>query len=150
MSIQAVTALPHAIETALRAIYEEVERRGPQRRCQLQAGCCHFRLTGRQPQVTLAEALLAAKGVRASGRTRIQPRRDGACALLGKDGRCTIYPERPFGCRTHFCDAAGGPYPRKRVADLIQQLESIDEQIGWHGGSRKFEPALVDAMAMLK
>jgi hypothetical protein len=37
-----------------------------------------------------------------------------------------IYESRPFGCRTHFCAKAGGMYPRKHVADLIQRLEAID------------------------
>ena len=133
-------------ELELRSIYAEIERRPLQRDCVLRTGCCHFRLTGRTPLVTNTEALLAAKGVRASGRATLKPHADGACPLLGKDGRCTIYEHRPFGCRTHFCAEAGGPYPRKEVADLIQRLEALDEKIGHHNGSRPFVAALTDAL----
>jgi uncharacterized protein len=98
------------------------------------------------PSVTRTEALWAAQGVRASGRKRLIPREDGACPCLGKDGRCTIYAHRPFGCRTHFCEAAGGVYPRKHVADLIRRMESLDEQQGHRDGARDFLSALEDAL----
>lgn len=130
----------------LRAIYAAIEARPVHRDCTLRTGCCHFRLTGRTPQVTKAEALYAAKGVRASGRSTVKPHSDGACPLLGSNGRCTIYEHRPFGCRTHFCAEAGGPYARKEVADLIQRLEALDERLGHHDGSRPFVPALEEAM----
>jgi Fe-S-cluster containining protein len=136
------------IQTALaevRAVYEELERRPLERQCSGLAQCCHFRLTGKMPHVTKGEALLAAKGVRASGRKDLKPHPDGACPLLGKDQRCTIYPQRPFGCRTHFCQAAGGVYPRKHLADLIQRLEAVDEKLAGVG-AREMLPALADAL----
>lgn len=140
------TTLNAAAEHELRSIYAEIERRPVQRDCVLRTGCCHFRLTGRTPHVTRAEALFAAKGVRAAGRATLKPHADGACPLLGHDGRCTIYAHRPFGCRTHFCAEAGGPYPRKQVADLIHRLEALDEKLGYHDGSRPFVAALTDAL----
>ncbi len=76
------------------------------------------------------------------------PRDDGACPLLGRDGRCTIYAHRPFGCRTHFCAAAGGPYPRPHVADLIRRLEALDEQLGGDG-PRPIQGAVADALEAL-
>lgn len=117
----------------IRAVYAALEARPLDRDCQARTQCCHFRLTGRTPMLTLGEALYAARGVRASGRKTLRPRPDGACPLLGQDGRCTIYQHRPFGCRTHFCQAAGGMYPRKHVADLIQRLEALDEKLGGLG-----------------
>lgn len=83
--------------------------------------------------LTLGEALVAARGVRASGRRDLKPHPEGACPLLGREGRCTIYEHRPFGCRTHFCRAAGGVVPRKLVVDLIQRLEAVDEKLGGEG-----------------
>ncbi|MBU6180104.1 MAG: YkgJ family cysteine cluster protein [Verrucomicrobia bacterium] len=130
----------------LRAIYAALESRPVARDCVRRTGCCHFRLTGRTPLVTKAEALYAAKGVRASGRSSLKPHPDGACPLLGADGRCVAYENRPFGCRTHFCAEAGGPYGRKEVADLIQRLEALDEKLGHHDGSRPFVPALEEAL----
>lgn len=145
--MQPPATLTAEAESELRGIYAEIGRRPLERECVLRTGCCHFRLTGRTPVVTRAEALFAAKGVRAAGRAELKPHPDGACPLLGRDGRCTIYAHRPFGCRTHFCAEAGGPYPRKIVADLIQRLEALDEKLGHHEGSRPFVPALEDALA---
>ena len=65
--------------------------------------------------------------------------------MLGRNGRCTIYAHRPFGCRSHFCAAAGGPYPRKHVADLIQRLEALDERLGGDG-PRPIHGAVADAL----
>ncbi|MES2596105.1 MAG: YkgJ family cysteine cluster protein [Verrucomicrobiota bacterium] len=115
------------------AIYADLEARPLPRDCQMRTRCCHFRLAGHTPMLTLGEALYAARGVRASGRKALKAHPDGACPLLGSDGRCTIYQHRPFGCRTHFCQAAGGMYPRKHVADLIHRLESLDEKLGGDG-----------------
>jgi Fe-S-cluster containining protein len=89
--------------------------------------------------------LYLAKGIRASGRTQLKAHPDGACPLLGRDGRCTVYAHRPFGCRTHFCEAAGGMYPRKHLADLIHRLEALDEKLGGDG-SRPLEAAAADAL----
>lgn len=146
MHAQAANTLDAASEHELRSIYAEIERRPVQRDCILRTGCCHFRLTGKMPLVTHAEALFAAKGVRASGRSVAKPHADGACPLLGQDGKCAIYAHRPFGCRTHFCAEAGGPYSRKQVADLIHRLEALDEKLGHHDGSRPFVAALTDAL----
>jgi Fe-S-cluster containining protein len=130
----------------LRAIYAEIEQRPLPRQCEMRTTCCHFRVTGKTPLVTKVEALLAAQGVRASGKKKLILHPDDACPLLGKNGRCTIYAHRPFGCRTHFCAAAGGPYPRQHVADLIRRMEALDEKLGHRDGSRPFEAALQDAL----
>lgn len=133
-------------ETEIRAIYAEVGSRALPRDCALRTGCCQFRITGRTPMLTKGEALFLAKGVRAAGRTRIKAREDGSCPLLGVDGRCTVYAHRPFGCRTHFCAEAGGMYPRRHVADLIQRLEALDEKL-LGDGPRPIEGALDAALA---
>lgn len=130
----------------VRAIYAELERRPLERQCRLSGQCCQFRLTGKRPLLTLGEALYAAQGVRASGRKALKPHAEGACPLLGRDGRCTIYAHRPLGCRTHFCAPAGGMYPRKHIADLIHRLEALDERLGGDG-SRDLESAVADALA---
>jgi Fe-S-cluster containining protein len=96
--------------------------------------CCRFRLTGRTPFLTRGEALVAHSAARAAGKKKLPLPADGSCPLLGPDGRCTIYDSRPFACRTHFCDAAGGPYSRKEVRDLIHELEAIDQRLGGSGG----------------
>lgn len=124
-------------ETALeevRAVYRDLAARPIERQCELRTECCHFRLTGKTPQLTRGEALLAARALRATGRRALPQRADGACPLLDpKTSRCLIYADRPFGCRTHFCAAAGGPYARREVLDLIRRLERLDEQLQGDG-----------------
>jgi hypothetical protein len=115
-------------------IYADLAARPLDRQCQLRTGCCHFQATGKIPLLTRGEALVAAKALRATGRKSLPARTDGACPLLdAKTSRCLIYESRPFGCRTHFCQAAGGPYPRSHVLDLIRRLEEIDASLGGDG-----------------
>ncbi len=118
----------------VREVYAVLEKRPIERNCTGLAECCRFRLTGRTPFLTRGEALLAMQASRAAGRKKLPPPADGSCPMLGADGRCTIYNSRPFACRTHFCEAAGGPWPRKEVRDLIHQLEAIDQRFGGSGG----------------
>jgi Fe-S-cluster containining protein len=115
------------------AVYGELATRPVERACELRTECCQFHLTGRVPHLTLGEALVAAKGLRASGRKALPLRKDGACPMLDTKGRCMIYAARPFGCRTHFCRAAGGPMERRAVLDLIRRLETVDAKLGGEG-----------------
>ena len=127
------------------AVYAELARRPVDRGCIRRTECCQFKLTGRTPMMTKGEALVAAKALRAAGRTRLPGSLNattGACPLLDGKGKCVIYEGRPFGCRTHFCAAAGGPYSRREVIDLIRRLEEIDERLGGEGPR-----ALQDAVA---
>ena len=53
--------------------------------------------------------------------------------LKRETGKCMIYADRPFGCRTHFCEAAGGPFPRQQILDHIRRLEEVDRPLGGDG-----------------
>jgi hypothetical protein len=130
----------------VRAVYAELINRPVERACEARTGCCQFQLTGLTPHLTKVEALVAAKGWRATGRKELPEPSDGACPMLQPEiGRCLIYADRPFGCRTHFCDAAGGPYPRKLVVDLIRRLEEVDRQLKGDG-PRRIQAAVADAL----
>ena len=135
------------IQSALaevRAVYAELAKRPVQRQCQVRTECCRFQLTGLTPQLTRGEALLAVKAFRATGRKTLPESEEGACPLLRpENGRCLIYADRPFGCRTHFCEAAGGPYSRKEVLDLIRRLEAVDRSLGGEG-PRAIQSAIAD------
>lgn len=127
--------LPRETIAAVRAIYDELAARPIERMCERRTECCQFKLTGRTPYVTKGEAIVAAATLRANGRSKLPKRDDGACPMLEPGtGKCVIYEGRPFGCRTHFCAAAGGPYARREVVDLIHQLEEIDRRLGGDGG----------------
>jgi Fe-S-cluster containining protein len=118
----------------VRSVYAELAGRPAERNCTLLTECCQFKLTGRTPQLTRGEAVLSAKAFRATGRKQMPEPTDGSCPMLDpKTGKCLIYESRPFGCRTHFCRVAGGPYERRDVLDLIRRLESVDANLGGDG-----------------
>ncbi len=118
----------------IREIYEDLAARPVDRNCTLRTECCQFKLTGIVPLLTSGEALVAARALRAAGRTKLPERPDGACPLLDpRTSRCLIYKDRPFACRTHFCEAAGGPYQRREVLDLIRRLEDVDARLTGKG-----------------
>jgi uncharacterized protein len=120
----------------VRAVYAELAVRPVERSCIRRTECCQFKITGKTPHLTKGETVLAAKALRAAGRTKLPASRDettGACPMLDAAARCIIYKDRPFGCRTAFCAAAGGPYARRDVLDLIRRLEQVDRDLGGDG-----------------
>jgi Fe-S-cluster containining protein len=125
----------------VRQIYADLAKRPIDRNCLRRKDCCHFKLTGRTPHLTKGEAMVAAQALRRTGRTELPKSRDGICPLLDPNGDCLIYEDRPFGCRTHFCAAAGGPYGRNEVIDLIRSLENLDTRLGGDG-PHKIEDAV--------
>jgi len=127
-------------------IYAELAQRPILRNCTRLTECCHFKLTGRTPYLTKGEAIVAARAFRATGRKSLPKNPDGACPMLNQQsGDCLIYHNRPFGCRTHFCAAAGGPVARREVLDLIRRLEKIDVDLGGNG-PRTLQNAVEDAL----
>jgi len=130
-------------------IYAELASRPLDRRCTQRTECCQFKLTGLTPYLTRGEALVAAQAWRATGRKVLPNETEGACPLLDRaSGKCLVYADRPFACRTHFCAAAGGPMSRHEVSDLIHRLETIDVQLGGDG-PRKLPGAVSAALAEL-
>jgi Fe-S-cluster containining protein len=140
------------VNAALREVvqvYADLATRPIDRNCARLKECCHFKLTGRTPYLTKGEAVVAAKALRATGRKTLPSNPIGACPLLDdKTGNCLIYESRPFGCRTHFCAAAGGPYSRREVVDLIRRLETVDGSLGGTG-PRILQHAIADALSEL-
>ncbi len=133
----------------VRAVYDELDQRRVERFCEGRTDCCRFKLTGLTPYLTRGEAYVAARAFRATGKGEVPVKADGSCPMLVEStGRCQIYQDRPFACRTHFCEAAGGAYPRRDVIDLIRRLEAVDEK--WDGrGPQKIEVAIGYALRNL-
>ncbi len=145
---ESLRAAMHEVE----AVYGEVEALPVQRDCLARTRCCQFLLTGRTPMLTLGEALVAARAMRAKGRPELPSRTDpktGRCPFLGPDTRCTIYNARPLGCRTHFCAEAGGPVPRRDVAAPIRRLEEIEESLRGSIEPRPLAAAVEEANELL-
>ncbi|HEX7517356.1 MAG TPA: hypothetical protein VF345_08735 [Chthoniobacterales bacterium] len=63
----------------VREVYSDLSLRPIERNCVRVKECCHFKLTGRTPYLTKGEALLAAKALRATGRTHLPENSAGAC-----------------------------------------------------------------------
>ena len=136
--------------TEVRQVYADLARRPIQRNCLRKTECCHFKLTGRTPYLTKGEAIVAAGALRASGRKILPENPDGACPFLEvSTGNCLIYNDRPFGCRTHFCAAAGGPFERREVLDLIRRLEDVDVALNGNG-PRSLQNAVVSALEEMR
>lgn len=138
----------------VRAVYAALEARPVARDCTGRAECCRFKLTGLTPFLTRGETLVAARAWRATGRKELPKEGsaggDGACPMLDPaTSRCRIYDSRPFGCRTHFCRAAGGPYRRAEVLDLIRRLEALDARLGGDGVPRPLPVAVAAELARL-
>jgi Fe-S-cluster containining protein len=134
----------------VRNVYVDLAQRPIERNCSRQTECCHFKLTGRTPYLTKGEAVLAAKALRATGRKSLPENADGSCPMLHREtGKCLIYEARPFGCRTHFCAAAGGPFARRDVIDLIRRLEHVDLALNGNG-PRSLPNAVADALKELR
>ena len=137
--------LPIAL-AEVRQVYLDLAQRPLERNCMRRTECCHFKLTGRTPYLTKGEALIAAKALRATGRKSLPENADGSCPMLQqKTGNCLIYEDRPFGCRTHFCAAAGGPVARREVVDLIRRLEEVDVALNGNG-ARPLQSAVAEAL----
>ena len=145
------------IEPELRALLGEVDALYAHHSCPGSAECCKFGITGREPYVTSIEAELVARGIAragktvaslrarsASGRRRALPiaregkdaptnvdagtrQREGWCLLLTDDGRCSVYADRPLGCRTFYCDRAieGRKVKQKEVNELVRRVKDL-------------------------
>jgi Fe-S-cluster containining protein len=134
----------------VRQIYLDLAQRPIDRNCTRQTECCHFKLTGRTPYLTKGEAIVAARAFRGTGRKSLPQNPNGSCPMLeSTTGSCLIYNDRPFGCRTHFCAAAGGVIARHEVLDLIHRLEKIDNDLGGTG-ARLVQNAIAQALEELR
>ena len=140
----------HSARAEVRQVYVDLAQRPIERNCRRRTECCHFKLTGRTPYLTKGEAVVAAKAFRATGRKSLPENADGSCPMLEREtGNCLIYKDRPFGCRTHFCAAAGGPVERREVLDLIRRLEDVDLALNGNG-PRALQSAVADALGELR
>ena len=145
--------LPEKLQIALadvREVYVDLAQKPIERNCLRRTECCHFKLTGRTPYLTKGEAIVAAKAFRATGRKSLLETADESCPMLQQEtGNCLIYEDRPFGCRTHFCAAAGGPIARREVLDLIRRLEDVDLALNG-SGPRPLQNAVANALEEMR
>jgi len=118
----------------LAALYAEVDALYAGWSCPSSSECCRFGITGKQPFVTSIEVAaleraISRRGGLPSKKSRALPLTDDAekermCPLLTREGKCSVYADRPLGCRTFYCNrATPGDGPGRG------QLTAIDQQL---------------------
>ncbi len=109
------------------AFYGRVDEAQSGFSCPGRARCSRFAETGREPYLWRIEWLLVARRVAERGGRLPAERPDAGCRFLDAAGRCTVYEERPFGCRTYGCELAqnGGRGQRERLRSLNRELGDL-------------------------
>ncbi|MFN7130508.1 MAG: YkgJ family cysteine cluster protein [Myxococcales bacterium] len=116
---------------ALDAVYRKAGEALAGFGCPASSECCRLRDTGREPYLFPVELLRLRQALARQGRAVPPPRPDGACRLLTADGRrCTVYEDRPFGCRTYFCERVQGPgaFPEPALHRLTARLTQLSDE----------------------
>jgi Fe-S-cluster containining protein len=123
----------------LRALYRDTDALFEGASCDASTECCRFGITGREPQVTSIELALVKHAIRERGgplgakkralpqSSERSPERERICPMLDRSGRCSIYRERPLGCRTFFCSRASLVEPPRRdeIKELVRRLQDL-------------------------
>lgn len=122
---------PHQAQKQLDAIYREAESLYAGWGCARSGECCQLAKTGREPYAWTVEWIRVEAALEKAGRALPPPRADGACPLLDDRGRCSIYADRPLGCRTFYCERGHGPRKvlRSEVTDLMVKLERLAQDV---------------------
>lgn len=129
-----------ALFAELREIYARIDAAYADWSCPGSTECCRFGITGRQPYVTSIElamiqhALARRGGLLAPRRRALpltaDPERERVCPLLDRAQRCSVYADRPLGCRTFYCGRATrgvGP-ERDDLRDEVRAVRELAER----------------------
>ncbi|MET0591706.1 MAG: YkgJ family cysteine cluster protein [Polyangiaceae bacterium] len=123
----------------LRALYRDTDALFEGASCDASTECCRFGITGREPQVTSIEIALIEQAIKQRGgplsvkkralplASQGSPDRERICPMLDRSGRCTIYRDRPLGCRTFYCSRASlvKPPTRDEIKDIVRRLQDL-------------------------
>ena len=116
---------------ALDAVYRDVESLQAGWGCARSGECCQLAKTGREPYAWTVEWLRVRAALERSGRPIPPAREDGACPLLNETGGCSIYADRPLGCRTFFCERGHGPkkITREMITARMVKVEALAQML---------------------
>ena len=112
--------------TETRAVLRKADRAWSKHSCPSTAECCQLKTTGRPPWLWPSEWTLLMQKVKG---VLPPPREDGGCPFLDSTGmRCTVYEDRPLGCRTFFCHRIRGPaaVPADATNALFDRLRALN------------------------
>ena len=97
--------------------------------CPGTAECCQLAVTGRPPWLWPSEWKVIEERLSREKRGLPLARRDGGCPFLDPSGlKCSIYEDRPLGCRTYFCHRIQGPakLPGPETDGLLDRLRALN------------------------
>lgn len=136
--------------TETRAILVKASAAWAAHGCPGTAECCQLAVTRRPPWLWPSEWKLLEARLARDRRPLPPPRADGACPFLDAAGtRCTVYEDRPLGCRTFFCARITGPakLPADETNALLDRLRALNVStdddavphsiLEWHTASRR-------------
>lgn len=121
----------------LAALYAEVDALYAGWSCPSSSECCRFGITGKQPfvtsiELTALERAVARRGGLPSKKKRAlpltdDPEKERMCPLLSREGKCSVYADRPLGCRTFYCGRAerGEGPGRDQLRHMVQRLTDL-------------------------
>jgi len=121
----------------LSALYAEVDAMYVGWSCPSSSECCRFGITGKQPfvtsiEMTALEGAVARRGGLPSKKKRAlpltdNPEKERVCPLLSREGKCSVYADRPLGCRTFYCNRAqrGDGPGRDQLRQIVQRLTDL-------------------------
>jgi Fe-S-cluster containining protein len=127
-------SLPPSLDPAqeLSRIYDALGRLFDGASCPRSTRCCRFRETGKVPYLWPIEAERIRRAVARRGGKLPYGGGPEQCPLLARDGACSVYDDRPFGCRTFFCGDATLPFGRRRaeVDEQARRLRDLSYALG--------------------
>ena len=115
--------------TETRAVLRQASSAWSGHSCPGTAECCQLAVTKRPPWLWPSEWKVIEERLKRDQRPLPAVRTDGACPFLDAGGlRCSIYEDRPLGCRTYFCHRIQGPakLPGEETNALLDRLRSLN------------------------
>ncbi|HCF58936.1 MAG TPA: zinc/iron-chelating domain-containing protein [Myxococcales bacterium] len=132
----------------LAAVYRAVDALLAPFTCDRSAACCQLQRPRREPFLFSIELVRLRDGLERAGRPFPAERADGGCRLLDKSGmRCSVYGDRPFGCRTFFCEKGRGPrsMPNLEINRLSARLTRLSDGLALSVSPRQLSELLAEA-----
>ncbi len=120
---------PRAARNETRRVLRQADETYAPFSCPSSAECCQLTKTQRFPYLWPSEWAVLLERLDKDRRPMPPPRADGACPFLDTEGkRCTVYEDRPFGCRTFFCEKIRGPsrQPLEATNALLERLTALN------------------------
>ena len=115
--------------TETRAVLRQASAAWARHSCPGTSECCQLAVTQRPPWLWPSEWKVLEERLARDRRPMPAPRADGGCPFLDVAGkRCTVYEDRPLGCRTFFCHRIQGPakLPADETNALLERLKALN------------------------